>query len=66
MTASKKRKPQALTDEYVRKCLLRRFKKLEVKRQEITPEMIEFKRVQLECKRTLKEFRVYLKRRGKK
>ena len=51
-----------LTDGYVRQTILQRLRKMGVKKEDITPEMIELERVKLEGVRTLREFKKITKR----
>ncbi|MCX5825646.1 MAG: hypothetical protein NTY86_19700 [Deltaproteobacteria bacterium] len=46
-----------LTDGYARQTLLQRLRKMGVKKDDITPEMIELERAKLEGVRTLREYK---------
>jgi hypothetical protein len=51
-----------LTDGYVRQTILQRLRKIGVKKEDVTPEMIELERAKLEGVRTLREVKKMTKR----
>ena len=50
-----KKKPRPLTDGYVRQTILQRLRRMGVKKEDITADMIELERAKLEGVRTLRE-----------
>ena len=58
------RRPRPITDGYARQTILQRLRKMSVKKEDITPEMIEIEKAKLEGVRTLREFKKLKKKGG--
>ena len=59
-----KNKLRPITDGYARQTILRRLQAAGIKKEDVTPEMIELERAKLEGVRTLREVKKITKSKG--